>query len=46
MKKKFELLAINPNLEFFQPSNFTFVGMLDACGSARTLEEAMHCNRE
>jgi len=45
-EKKFELLAINPNLEFFQPTNFTFVGMHDACGSAITLEEAMHCNHE
>jgi hypothetical protein len=26
MKKKFELLAINPNLEFLQPTNFTIVG--------------------
>jgi hypothetical protein len=46
MKKKIELLAIHPNLEFFQPTNFTFVGMHDACGSAITLEEAMHCNHE
>jgi hypothetical protein len=46
MKEKFELLAINPNLEFFQPTNFTFVGMPDACGSAITFEEAVHCNHE
>jgi len=46
MKEKFELFAINPNLEFFQPTSFTSVGMFNKCGSATTLEETMHCNHE
>jgi hypothetical protein len=46
MKKKFELITINPNLEFFQPTNCTIVGMFNNCGSATTLEETRHCNHE
>ncbi len=46
MKEKFELLVINPNLEFFQPTNFTIVGMFIKYGSATTLKEARHCNHE
>jgi hypothetical protein len=46
MKEKFELFAINSNLEFFQPTNFTIVGMFNKCGSATTLKEANHCNHE
>jgi hypothetical protein len=38
MKEKFEL-TINPNLEFFQLTNFTFVGMFNKCGSATTLRK-------
>jgi len=45
-EKKVELFAINPNLEFLQPTNFTIVGMFNNCGSATTLEEARHCNHE
>jgi hypothetical protein len=45
MKEKFEL-AFNPNLKFFQPTNFAFEGMLNKCVSATTLEETRHCNHE
>jgi len=45
-KKMFELFAINPNLKFFQPTSFTFVGILNKFGSVTTLEEIMHCNHE
>jgi len=46
MKERFELLAINPNLKFFQPTSFTFVGIFNKCGSAITLEGTMHYNHE
>jgi hypothetical protein len=42
VNEKFELLVINPNLEFSQPTSFPFVGMFNKCGSVTTLEKAMH----
>jgi hypothetical protein len=46
MKEKFDILVINPNLVFFQPTNFALVGMFNKCVTVTTLQEPKHYNHE